>query len=1129
MASHPHNNHSSLRGKLRLFKVRYESNLLAQGLIIFIGLFIISLLAVSGLEAVGRYGTGTRTFLFYTFLAINAVVLLVYILLPLYRILNLRKSLSDEKAAAIVGLHFPQVQDKLLNTLQLQASAEDEADPFSKELLLASVEQRTQQIRPLPFVKAVDYTTSKRYLKYLALPLLLFIMVLVLSPEVFDSSKRLMAHNMEFIPQAPFSFKLLNDDLVAVRNEPYEVQLEIEGEQVPSEVYLHANNQQILMKPDGARRFITTLRDLKEHEYSLYFSGSGYNSISYRLQVLAPPALQRAAMVLTYPSYTRKASEELQTAKDITIPEGTRITWKLDANNTDELLLVMEADTLKAEEKGRGRFEVSKSFKQSTSYYLVLRNSDLRSRDSVRYQLTTIPDAYPTISLSTETDSNYLHSVLVGGEIGDDYGLFRLVLHYSLQRAKGGDALEKSIPIPLRNNSLLQQYSYYWDFDSLMLEPGDELSYYLQVWDNDGVNGSKSSRTARKSLDAPSLEELRDKKDKSAQDFTAGLSKSYQKARELQKEMQELRSKLVNKKNMDWQDKKASEKLLKMQKELGEELEKLQEQFDRSINEQKEYNNLSQETMEKYNALQELMDQMMDSEMMQLLQEIQQMIEEQNKEGLQERLEEMTLQDKEVQKELDRMMELFKQAEFDEKLEDVIDQLDQLQQEQEKLGEDIKNAEKNNSEKLDELKQEQQELNKEFEKLQEEMQELQEKNEELENKRELGEFKQEEESIKKDMKDAEKALDEQKKKEGEQKAKDASQKMKEMKEELKKQQSAMKQKQSGENYESLRQILDNLIYLSFEQERLIERLQEVNRYSPEYVEIAQSQRKLQDDSKIIEDSLLALSKREPAISSFVNKEIGAINFNMDKAIRHMGDRNIGAARSDQQYVMTSVNNLAVLLMEAMENMQQQMSEDMKDGKPGSCPNPKPGGSGNKPMSMEQLRKLQQQMGQELGKMKQGLQQGNQGMSKQLAQMAAQQEALRRALQKMKEGKGPKPGEKGKDGQGGSGDELKELQELMDQNEEDLLNKRINEQTIQRQQEIVTRMLEAEKAEKKQEFDEKRKAEQASDVERKQPPLLQKYLKERQKEVEVIRLVPASLKPYYKEKVKEYFQSESSGR
>ena len=93
-----------------------------------------------------------------------------------------------------------------------------------------------------------------------------------------------------------------------------------------------------------------------------------------------------------------------------------------------------------------------------------------------------------------------------------------------------------------------------------------------------------------------------------------------------------------------------------------------------------------------------------------------------------------------------------------------------------------------------------------------------------------------------------------------------------------------------------------------------------------------TQNKLKDDSKIIEDSLLALSKRAPQISAIVNREINSIHMNMDKTVKALADRNTGEGTMRMQSSMTSINNLALLLNESLEQMRKEMEAKKVDVK-----------------------------------------------------------------------------------------------------------------------------------------------------------------------------------------------------
>jgi len=336
--------------------------------------------------------------------------------------------------------------------------------------------------------------------------------------------------------------------------------------------------------------------------------------------------------------------------------------------------------------------------------------------------------------------------------------------------------------------------------------------------------------------------------------------------------------------------------------------------------------------------------------------------------------------------------------------------------------------------------------------------------------------------------------------------------------ELSEMQDEMEEEELGEDIEALRAILENLVRISFDQEGLIDRLGIIGRNDPQYTRIVEQQKGLKDNLEMVEDSLYALSKRQPMIESFVNREISTINDNADQVMVALNNRVIPTARGKQQFVMTSVNNLALMLAESMKKMQQSqsMKSSSKSGK--SCPNPGMG----KPSSMKSMRQMQEKLNQQMEAIKKGMKEGKgekgktgQGqMSEQLARMAAQQEALRQQLQEYRD-QLQKEGSLNQKG-------LNKMIEEMDKTETELVNKILNQETMLRQQEILTRMLESEKAEMQREQEERRESTQGRELPKPDPATFFNSMGIQSRETELLRTVPPSLRLYYKNKVNEYF-------
>lgn len=139
-----------------------------------------------------------------------------------------------------------------------------------------------------------------------------------------------------------------------------------------------------------------------------------------------------------------------------------------------------------------------------------------------------------------------------------------------------------------------------------------------------------------------------------------------------------------------------------------------------------------------------------------------------------------------------------------------------------------------------------------------------------------------------------------------------------------------------------------------------------------------------------------------------------------------------------------------------------------------------------------------------------------GMSEKIAKLAAEQEALRRQMEKMAQ-------ERNSDGSG-AGDAFRKIAKEMEENEEDLINLNFDIETMMRQQEIMTRLLEAENAERERGFKEERESQEAKNEEISNPTEFFEYKRKKEKEVELLKTVPPTLKTYYKNKVNQYFNT-----
>lgn len=1135
-----------LISKLDEFIRKYYKNQLVKGLIYSSALLLGAFLFVVLAEYFAEFGTTFRTVLFYSFIAASGFVLARFIVIPVLKLNRFGSTLSYEEASAIIGSHFGSIQDKLLNTLQLQKS---QAFTGSDELLLAGINQKISELKPVPFASAIDISDNRRYLKYVIPPLFITVALIVIWPQIITSSThKLIHHQTYFEKQAPFKFVVNNKSLTAVQQQDYELTLTVNGDEVPGEVFIEVNGVEHKMDKENNVTYKYTFQDVQK-DIPFLFNAAGFSSQPYELKVLPKPMLLKFDVQLSYPAYLNKKNETVSNTGDLSIPQGTRVKWIFYSKNTDDIALRFMDSTIATSKDGEQEFSYNRRMMQSASYTIKATNQFIRqATDSVNYSINVAADQFPAIDVSEKKDSLNIKNIYFSGSVKDDYGFSRLSFkytHYTQDSAGKPVTHSGEQLIGINKQQVSQPYFYFFDGSRFNLQPGDKVEYYFEVWDNDGVNGSKSSKTQMMVMKAPTIDELNEATDKNNTDIKNDLDESIKKAKQLQKDLNDMSRKMADKKQLGWEEKKKLEDILNKQKDLQKKIDEAKQENQLNNQQKQEFTPPDESLLEKQKELEQLFENIMTPEMKKMFDELNKMLDKMDKNQVQQKLEEMKLTNKDLEKELDRTLESFKQLEVEQKMQQVTDKLDELSKKQDELS---KQSEQKTSDSK-QLEQKQNELNKQFDELKKDMKDLQEKNAALEEPNDMPKMEEQQQAVSQEMQNSSQQLNQNNKKNASKSQKDAAQKMQEMKQSMQSAMDAMQQQEQEENMQTLRQILENLLNLSFAQEDLMNQLGKTTVNNPQFTKIPQQQKKLQDDSKIIEDSLLALSKRVPAISATVNREISAINMNMGKAVDELAERMQGNAQMRMQYSMTSINNLSLMLNEALEQMQQQAKAQQKEGN-GSCKKP---GKGQKPTSkpgakpgMASMRQMQQQLNQQLEQLKKALENGQKpgdkpgqgqkpgqkgsggmgqngsqgmpqmmpGMSEQLAKMAAQQEAIRRQMQQMmdqikKSGGNP----------GGNN-----LADMMEQTEKDLVNKQITQETMKRQQDILTKLLESEKAEREREQDEQRKSNEAKNQVFSNPAQFLEYKRLKEKELELLNTVPPSLTPYYKEKVNSYFNS-----
>ncbi|MBN2681877.1 MAG: hypothetical protein JXR58_05180 [Bacteroidales bacterium] len=1075
-----------------------------KGLIISLSLYLLWFLLVAWLEYLGRFSIQVRTALFFTTLVAYAIVFTKFILIPALKYFSIGKIINHKQAATIIAKFFPNVSDKLFNTLELAELAE--LDNRSRDLVLASIDLRTKEFSGLHFSRAIKLRKNLKYLKHLGALSAVFLLIFMFYPAILtEGTERIINYNNSYVPEAPFHFQLINQDLNCEKGKNIKIEVSINGQYVPDRVKIRYGGNSFYMVRDSKSLFSYEFKNIN-NSLDFHFEAEGISSSEFNIRVLPTPAIKNFTIEADVPEYTGEKDFIVDNSGDITVPQGTKIKWVFNTIENEKLILTVN-DSLQMPGIGLNNFyTVEKRAMQPFFYHLSLYNKFVNKEKVIRYSINVIPDLFPEIRVSSLSDSLKPSLLYFKGLIQDDYGFSSLKFKYSIKESDS----TKTFVIPVEKNNISQEFYYAFDFSTLGIKD-KTIEYYFEVSDNDGVNGAKTSRTGRLEFKLPSDEELEKMEDEANENVKSKLDETKKLTEELKKDVKELREKMVRDEVSEWE-----------QQKLVEEIEKKQQKLDMLMNEMasenlkknemlNSFSEQQQEIMQKQEELQKMMEELIDDELKKMLDELNELMKDFNKEELKKFTKEMEMSLEDLSKQLDKNMEMLKRYEVEKDVEKTINKLNELAEKQEKLSEDVKD--KNQSK--EDLEKREQEHKEDFDKLMQDYKETLEKNSELEKPMKLEEFSEQEEQIKSGFEQTKEEMQQNKMNKASKSQKQNSSQMKQMAQQMQQSMESGAAQQQSEDLENLKQIIDNLVTFSFNQEQLISEMNKMKQNDPAISNINRGQLKINDDFEIIKDSLYAFAKRNPMIDKAITDELLKISKQKENIIYGFNEQKINDVKTSQQYIMTSANNLALLLAEVMQQMMQAMqsmcSGDGECKKPGQKPGQKPG-KGMQQMKMQQ-QGLKQQLEQMIDQLKNGEgMPGKAGGSKEIAKMIAENEKFRQALDEMMNGTNLSPE---------SAKKLKEIKSLVEQNERDLANRNITPNLLKRQNLILTRLLEAENSEYQREIDKKRESNESKIENLSNPKEIFEYKRMNLKFDEMLNNSNLKLYKYYDKKYKDY--------
>ena len=1124
-------NSNNIYLKLEQFIKKYYTNELLRGSIFFIGIGLLYFLITLSIEYFFWLKPNSRTLLFWTFIVVELFLLLRFILFPISKLFKLQNGINYDDASKIIGNHFSEVGDKLTNFLQLSQ------DSNSSELLLASIDQKAKTLQPIPFVKAINFSKNKKYAPIALIPLLFFAFFYITGYSNFisQSLNRVVHYKQQFLPPAPFEFQVVNSNLQTEQNQDFVLKVKTVGKVVPENTMIFIGEESYFMETTKPGEFQFVIAKPKAN-LEFHLEANAVVSNDYELNVVTVPTIANFEMVLNFPSYLNKKAEVIKGTGNAVVPEGTKVTWRMNTVATQKVEWQNEAAKYSFS-KNENQFSLSKSIIQNINYQIVTSNSKIQNYEKLNYQITVVKDQFPAISVGNAPDSLKIDKSFLLGQVSDDYGLSKLQVVY-YPKDKPTSAKKATIAV---KRDVYDQFVFAFP-SNLPVEEGVSYEYYFEIFDNDAFHNYKSTKSSVFSNRIATQSEKEDQLLQQQNDNINAMEKSLKTQDKQLNEMEKLQKMGKEKDNLEFKEQQKVEDFLNKQKQQDE----LMKNFAEKMKE-----NLDKVKTEKKDEVKELLKDRLDKvekdleKNNKLLEELQKLNEKLQKEELFDKMDKLKQQSKNQTKSLQQLVELTKKYYVEKKAEQIADKLDKLSEKQDKLAEDDK---ENSAEK-------QNEINKEFDKIQEELKELEKDNKELKAPVDLPNTDDKEKSIDEDLKKASDQLQKKSKEGAKPKQKSASKKMKQMSQDMQSSMEMGEQEQMEEDVAMLRQILDNLLAYSFSQESVMGQFKGLKRGSPSFNKNLKIQQDLKQEFKHVDDSLFALSLRNPKLSEGVTAEVGNVQYNIEKSLETLAEADVFKGVSYQQFAISASNKLADMLASLLNNMQMSMQmsgsgkgkgkpspgkgsggesqlpdiikkqgdleKKMKDGmKPGDKPGNKPGQKpGEKPGDGKEGGKDGKGTQGKDGKSGSGSSgqgdsdgengQDGEGDAKAIMEIYKEQQQLRESLQK----------ELDKQGIGNQG---KSALEQMKQIEKQLLNKGFNNQVLQKILNVKYELLKLEKAVQQQGEEKKRQAETSkkdfTNTATALPARLQEYINS----VEILNRQTLPLRSNYNQKVQEYF-------
>ncbi len=1039
---------------------------------------------------------------------------------------------SNQELALMVEKANPDIKNRFIASLQLEKNLLTNRENYSPALIRQCISEAEEVTSKIEFNRSYRSSNLKRGLRYVAVTAVLTMAVWLLSPSVFNSSLKVFANPSTEIPrQITYNLAVMPENADVLKFDNLEVNAAVFGSRLPSEGKIFwkiaddwrsaelEENPDVVDLPEISQDSVITISDTSvfkyefkdiRHDFQYYVQSGHRKSDIYQVKVVDKPRINNIRLTYFYPEYTGLAPTVID-ENDGTIQalRGTRVKIEAELNKPVEDGRIVIADSTESDLEIEGNMlTTTLSVDQETSYHLeVTDNIGHMNPNPIEYKVYVLEDNFPQISIvrpGANVDLNDYLALDLAATLSDDFGFSRLVLHYRVTMSPT-QIVQDSTIFNFDRKKTSQVIEYYWDMSNLGLFPGSFVDYYFEVFDNDNISGPKSSTSKTYTARHPTIEEMFVDIEEAREDMIEDMIETYRQQQRLDERMRELHEDLMFQDDMEWLTQKDIEKTATDQQKLLDDLEKMSEEFKRVNEDAKKNDMLTLEMIQKLNELQKLFDEIATPEMKEAMKKMQEALEKMDKNELEKAMEEYEMTTEEMIQNIERSLAQLKRFQVEQKMQAMVAMAEEILKNQNKVNEQ---TESSNASELPNLKSREDRNTEDLKNLKDEARELRDllKENQLDSDQNSEQFCNavENTDADQDMQQMSQSLQNQQKEQARQYGEISSDKLDQMLSKMKDAQAQFNNTMSAEMVEKMRNAVDDILYLSDEQEKLYQEIQPLDPRSDMIPQYAQKQQDLKAEAERLRTNLQEIAKQSVFVQNALDEYMKNVGQCMSNAMDALSGKNGRSAMGHQSEGIYSLNQSAQTLIQSLNSESQCNS---------SCSN-------NQSMfnKMKKLSKGQNKINKQTSNMCDNPS-NNPGKPSQEAmrRLAAQQQKIRDGVGEMVDQFGDRKDVAGR---------LDKLGEEMKKVIEALKNGEVGEGTLDRQKNIYSRMLDFQLSLERRDYSEQRRADTGEDMVRKSPAELEleKRLQESAYRAKLEKFMEESYPPEYESLIKDYYKA-----